>query len=86
MDTMNSWKLATDKGLPHSVVVAKLKKYRRWKDKPLTLFREGSHEGEIIYSFDTKHYNDCVKKERTAVVRAIKSSKHSQTRRRLFQR
>ncbi len=72
MDTMNSWKLATDKGLPHSVVVAKLKKYRRWTDKPLTLFREGSHEGEIIYSFDTKHYNDCVKKERQAVVKQKK--------------
>ena len=52
---MNSWKLATDKGLPHSVVVAKLKKYRRWSDKPLMLFREGSHDGAIIYSFDDWH-------------------------------
>ena len=72
MDTMNSWKLATDKGLPHSVVVAKLKKYRRWADRPLMLFREGSHEGMIIYSFDTKHYNDCCKKVRQAVVKRKK--------------
>tara|TARA_R110002051_G_C8650529_1_gene487510 strand:+ start:364 stop:627 length:264 start_codon:yes stop_codon:yes gene_type:complete len=72
MDTMNSWKLATDKGLPHSVVVAKLKKYRRWGDRPLMLFREGSHEGMIIYSFDTKHYDDCCKKERQAVVKRKK--------------
>ena len=69
---MNSWKLATDKGLPHSVVVAKLKKYRRWGDRPLMLFREGSHEGMIIYSFDTKHYDDCCKKERQAVVKRKK--------------
>lgn len=72
MDTMNSWKLATDAGLPHSVVVAKLKKYRRWADRPLMLFREGSHDGSIIYSFDTKHYNDCCKKERQAVIKRKK--------------
>tara|TARA_R110000796_G_C14566242_1_gene435349 strand:+ start:4948 stop:5208 length:261 start_codon:yes stop_codon:yes gene_type:complete len=69
---MNSWKLATDKGLPHSVVVAKLKKYRRWSDKPLMLFREGSHDGAIIYSFDAKHYEDCCRKEKTAVVKRKK--------------
>jgi hypothetical protein len=72
MDTNNSWKLATDKGLPHSVVVAKLKKYRRWADRPLMLFREGTYEGGIIYSFDTKHYDDCCFKERKAVVKRKK--------------
>ena len=69
MSDMNSWKLATEKGLPHGVVVAKLKKYRRYTDKPLALFREGSVEGEIIYAFDEGHYNTCVKKERTATIK-----------------
>ena len=73
MSDMNSWKLATDKGLPHGVVVAKLKKYRRYTDKPLMLFREGSHDGEIIYSFNGNHYNDCVKKERNATIKRKKS-------------
>ncbi len=64
MADMNSWALATNKGVPHEVVVNKLKKYRRYKDKPLTLFREGSIDGEIIYCFDETAYNGCVKKER----------------------
>ena len=66
---MNSWKLANDKGVPHIVVINKLKKYRRYTEKPLALFREGSVEGEIIYAFDEGHYNTCVKKERTITIK-----------------
>jgi len=69
MADMNSWKLAGDKGVPHQVVVNKLKKYRRYEDKPLQLFREGSYEGDIIYAFDENHYNACVKKERVATIK-----------------
>ena len=72
MADINSWKLANDKGVPHAVVVNKLKKYRRYTDKPLALFREGNHNGEIIYTFDENHYNTCVKKERTAATKQKK--------------
>tara|TARA_Y100000310_G_C20098385_1_gene541540 strand:- start:41 stop:304 length:264 start_codon:yes stop_codon:yes gene_type:complete len=72
MADINSWKLANDKGVPHAVVVNKLKKYRRYTDKPLALFREGSHGGEIIYAFDENAYNSCVKKERTASIKQKK--------------
>jgi len=69
MADMNSWQLANTKGLPHVVVVNKLKKYRRYTEKPLALFREGSHEGEIIYAFDEGQYNSCVKKERVITIK-----------------
>ena len=67
----NSWKVANECGLPHEVVVAKLRKYKRFKSKPLALFREGTmgktpEDREIIYSFDQKAYDACVVKERKA--------------------
>jgi hypothetical protein len=64
---MNSWKLATEECLPHAMVVRKLKKFKKYKDKPLVLNAEGRHDGETIYSFDEKHYNSCKTKEKKAV-------------------
>jgi len=66
---MNSWKLATEEGLPHAMVVRKLKKFKKYKDKPLVLNAEGRHEGATIYSFDEKAYNACRTKEKRSVAK-----------------
>jgi hypothetical protein len=66
----NSWKISTEKCLPHSAVVKKLRKYSKYKTEPLKLFRysyvgEGDAR-EIIYEFNNKDYEKCVRKETAA--------------------
>ena len=69
----NSWKLSTEKCLPHSAVVKKLRKYSKYQTEPLKLFRysyigEGEAR-EIIYEFSNKDYEKCVRKETAAVTK-----------------